>query len=153
MADKELSGFILCWKVGSKPGTRRNTHSIHSGSWKQAWRAGSCLYLKDKMLGEVLYGETTFRVSQVHELDLQPCAPTTQVVKSSTKHHENQNKSMKKIKTAPKVSEGRSETSREWFDLSFCAAQLPICEQHTHSLCEDKLLPVKPPGFTSRGEK
>lgn len=35
-------------------------------------------------------------VSQVHQLYLQPCAPTTQVVKSSTKHHENQNKFMKK---------------------------------------------------------
>lgn len=65
---------------------------------------------------------------------------------------------MKKIKTAPKESESRSETSTEWFDLSFSAAQLPICERHrsslaSHSLCEDKLLPVNPPGFTSRGDK
>lgn len=119
MVDKELSGFIFCWKVGSKPATRRNDHSINSDSWKQAWRAGSYLYLKDKMLGEVLYGETAFRVSQVHELDLQPCAPTIQVVKSSTKPHENQNKSMKKSKLHPRcLKAGQKPTQNGLISVS-----------------------------------
>lgn len=65
---------------------------------------------------------------------------------------------MKKIKAASKVSESGSETNTEWFDLSFSAAQLPICERQrsslaSHRLHEDKLLPVNSPGFTLRGDK
>lgn len=75
MADKELSGFILCWKVGSKPVTRRSNHTIHSSSWKQAWRIGSYLCLTDKMQGEVLYGETTFQSCEFHRSTTLTCSP------------------------------------------------------------------------------
>lgn len=78
MADKELSGFISCWKVGSKPVTRRKNHTIHSSSWKQASRIRSYLYLKDKMQGEVLCGETTFQSHGFHRSISFTCSPVLQ---------------------------------------------------------------------------
>lgn len=78
-----------------------------------------------------------------------------QVVKSSTKHQKNQNVFMKKFKLHPRyLMAGLKPTQKGLISVSLQLSCPSVKDtEASHSLCEDKLLPVDPPGFTLRGDK